>query len=212
MGIESELANELIKEMNHLIDEVFEIPRDVFAEVGLSAMAVEVYESAKGDPELGNFDRQLTEAKANLKKLCDSAPNVPARAVTAISLAYASVGLCFDDRNSVKEGEASIVRTVVEASKIMGMALGMIAESPATHEAKRRQVLSVAGKMGAKAKHQKPNELKNWALSQAKRLHGADAVVARKLAAMLPTELADASKNPGRLIYDTLREARKPPG
>lgn len=209
MGIEVELANELIKEMNHLIDELFEFPKDVFAEVGTSALSVKVCEAAKDYPEHGNLDGH--RAEADFQKLCDSVPNIPVEAVMAISLAYAGVIVCFDDRNNEKQSEASVIRTLLSASKLVGMAIGVIVESPMTHEAKRRQALSEAGKLGAQAKHRKPGELKDWAISQAAQLRGADAVVARRLAAKLPIELADVSKNPERLIYDALREAKRTP-
>lgn len=211
MGIEVELANELIKEMNHLIYELLEVPKDVFAEVGLSAFTLDLYEVVKDYPEFGNLDGQRAAAEADFQKLCDAAPNIPVKAVAAISLAYAGVSVCFDARNTEKPDEASIIRSLLSSTKLVGFAVGVIAESPATHEEKRRQALSIAGKMGAQAKHRKPGELKNWAISQATQLRGADAVVARKLAAMLPSELADVSKNPERLIYDTLREAKRTP-
>lgn len=209
MGIEVELANELIKEMNHLIYDFFEIPKDVFDEVGLSAFTLKVCEAAKDYPELESPDSQ--QAEADFQKLCDAAPNIPVEAVRSISLAYASVALCIDDRNTETQSELSVLLSLLSASKLIGMAIGVIVESPVTHEAKRRQALSEAGKMGAQAKHRKLGELKNWAISRAAQERGSDIEVARKLAASLPSDLADVSRNPERLIYDTLREAKRTP-
>lgn len=66
-----------------------------------------------------------------------------------------------------------------------------------------------AGRMGAAEKHRPANELKSWAKEQAKFMKGSDMMIARRLASQIPMHLADASKNPERLIYDTLRSLRK---
>jgi hypothetical protein len=69
----------------------------------------------------------------------------------------------------------------------------------------RRQRLSMAGKIGARSLHRPVTELKAWALSEAKNSRGSHKEIARKLATQIPKHLADASKDPTRLIYDTLR-------
>ncbi len=93
--------------------------------------------------------------------------------------------------------------------------LGFIAgayETSVEVGSERSTRFSRAGAKGAAAAHKKRWELKQWALSESTKLRGADADIARRLAAMLPHELADVSKSPERLIYDALREARKAPG
>lgn len=71
--------------------------------------------------------------------------------------------------------------------------------------AEKSATARVKGLNGALVKHAKTSELKDWADDQAKSMKGDDRTVARKLAARIPVHLADASKDPGRLIYDHLR-------
>lgn len=73
----------------------------------------------------------------------------------------------------------------------------------------RKSSLSKAGTNGAQSLHRPAAELKSWALSQATIHRGSDKDIARKLAAQIPKHLADASKDPERLIYDALRAAAK---
>lgn len=74
-----------------------------------------------------------------------------------------------------------------------------------------RCVLSIYGAAGAAAKHQPTRALKEWALKESKVMRGAPADVARRLAAGVPGYLANASKNPGRLIYEALLASQKNP-
>ena len=74
---------------------------------------------------------------------------------------------------------------------------------------RRRVKLSDSGKKGAKSLHRPKNELKAWALSEAKSIRSSHKDIARKLVTQIPKHLVDASKDPERLIYDALR-AQKP--
>ena len=67
-----------------------------------------------------------------------------------------------------------------------------------------------AGRTGAAEKHRPANELKLWAKQHAKSIKGSDMMIARALAARIPSHLSAVSKNPERLIYETLRKAPKP--
>ena len=73
----------------------------------------------------------------------------------------------------------------------------------------RKALLSSAGSRGAVSRNARYAELKAWALDKAIRMHGSDVDVARRLSASLPTELADVSKDPERLIYEALRARKK---
>lgn len=64
--------------------------------------------------------------------------------------------------------------------------------------------LSSAGASGGKAKNKPTDDLKAWALEQAKTMKGDDGYKADRLSALLPAHLADASKNPRQLIYRAL--------
>ncbi|MFM1765892.1 MAG: hypothetical protein RIU71_1655 [Pseudomonadota bacterium] len=92
-------------------------------------------------------------------------------------------------------------------------------QTKATERMKRSRTaqLAKAGAAGAKSKHTPTNELKKWAEREAVNMRGADRDKARILSARIPTQLANASKNPDRLIYDHLlaigkrkREASQP--
>ena len=60
------------------------------------------------------------------------------------------------------------------------------------------------GNKGLQTKHKPTDTLKEWALKQASGLKGEDLVIANKLSARLPSNLADVSKNPKQLIYRAL--------
>jgi hypothetical protein len=75
---------------------------------------------------------------------------------------------------------------------------------------KRQAMLSEAGLLGARVRNKQYQELKEWAIGKADGMRGAHKDVARKLFAQLPEHLADASKDPERLIYDALRSSAKP--
>ena len=92
--------------------------------------------------------------------------------------------------------------------ELKGQALAALRLREADDES-RRQRLSMAGKSGAQSLHRPVAELKAWALSEAKNSRGSHKDIARKLATQIPKHLADASKDPTRLIYDTLRAPTK---
>lgn len=72
-----------------------------------------------------------------------------------------------------------------------------------------RSALAAAGAKGAEAKHSKTRALKQWAVGSSHAMRGSDRDVSRALANKLPAEFAGVSDDPGRLIYDALRAARK---
>ena len=75
-----------------------------------------------------------------------------------------------------------------------------------------RSVLAAkAGEKGAASKHAPIRELKQWALREAAKMRGAQMDIAKKLVPRIPPHLSNASDDPKRLIYDTLRQQSKPP-
>lgn len=78
------------------------------------------------------------------------------------------------------------------------------------YEERKKAMLAKAGANGAKVKHSPTHALKAWAAREAASMRGAEKEIARRLASRIPKELADASRDPQRLIYDHLRELRKP--
>lgn len=78
------------------------------------------------------------------------------------------------------------------------------------HEEMLRQDAAHHGKAGAKVRLGPVNELKNWALSEAEKMQGADMAIARRLGQKVPQHLANVSVDPQRLIYEALRTRRRP--
>ena len=72
-----------------------------------------------------------------------------------------------------------------------------------------KKMLSAAGLQGAESRNIPFTALKDWALKEAEKMRGDERGIARKLSARLPNHLAAISKDPMRLIYDTLRAKRK---
>lgn len=73
----------------------------------------------------------------------------------------------------------------------------------------RKAKLVVSGENGANSRKEKFAPVKEWALAESKKMRGADRDIARKLAAKVPTNISNPSKDTVRLIYDALRESRK---
>ncbi len=72
-----------------------------------------------------------------------------------------------------------------------------------------RSALAAAGAKGAGVKHASTRALKQWAVESSHTMRGSDRELSRALANRLPAEFVGVSEDPGRLIYDALRAARK---
>jgi hypothetical protein len=66
-----------------------------------------------------------------------------------------------------------------------------------------------AGRKGAAKRHAPTHQLKVWIIQEAEKIKGSHKGIARELAKRIPSELAEASSDPERLIYDTLRATSK---
>ena len=73
-----------------------------------------------------------------------------------------------------------------------------------------KALVTKAGRKGATKRHAPVRELKEWAVQEATTKRGSDKGIARELVKLIPKHLAGISKDPERLIYDTLRATRKP--
>lgn len=200
-----ELTSALLDEIHFILDSVIKMPDEVFRVYGLSGFTSQMYAEVIAD---SGAKAQSDSANDHFKVLCQSVPMVPVEAVKAISMAYAAVSFLQDSRADYP-GDEDAMRTLLESSKMMGMAMGFIAADPKTSDATRRKMLSSAGRDGARARHKKTAELKEWALKEAKNIKKDDADIARALLEKVPHHLADASKDPERLIYDAIRLDRK---
>ena len=68
--------------------------------------------------------------------------------------------------------------------------------------------MSEIGSIGAQRRHTATNRLKEWAIQEAAAMQGSDKSISQQLVKRIPPNLADASKDPERLIYETLRSRR----
>ena len=203
-----EFANRLIGELNDCIDKTFQIPDEVFRECGTSAIIVAALSHGGSNEEQKELSRSAQE---KLERLYRSVPGVPKGAVDLICMAYSTVAICFDKRiESISDEE--VMKNLMAASLVMGVAMGMVCADPVTKDAVRAKALSMAGKLGAEIRHGPSSQLKMWAMTEAKTTRGSDVDVAKALVAKIPAHLAAVSKDPQRLIYDTLRAASRDTG
>lgn len=113
--------------------------------------------------------------------------------------------MCFEQSDCVERPAwGCLIRVAEHLAQIEGLVFSTVAERAA-----RSIKLSKEGKKGAYAKHQGISRLKQWAVLEAQTARGADKEISRRLALRIPAELADASKDPERVIYDAIRATRK---
>ena len=208
-----EFADRLIGELNECIDKTFQIPDEVLRECGTSVFMVALQSHAEfnnkyEDISGSTFEEFSRIEHEKLDRLYRSVPGVPKEAVNLICMAYSAVSICFDKRSKPPSDEDAM-KTLMTASMVMGMAMGMVCADPGTKDAVRTKALSMAGKLGAEIRHGPSSQLKMWARGEAKTMRGSDIDVAKILSAKIPAHLADVSKDPQRLIYDALRAASK---
>lgn len=205
--MDSEFQTLIRIERNLLCEVAFDvlgIPRDEFYQFGSSALRLSLLEQEKIAP-----DHEIAvDAKKEFDLLCGSAPSISPDAIKAICLASCAHEVCFGG-NGKEDMTAAHAASVLSAiAMTRGFAMGAASASPAASDAMRKELLSMAGLRGATVKHSKSRSLKTWAEQQARIMKGADLDIARRLAAQIPEHLADASKNPERLIYEHLRDRR----
>ncbi|MDO8264641.1 MAG: hypothetical protein Q7T21_15655 [Gallionella sp.] len=215
MDIEIEtIAREELNEWNWIIDEVLKIPDHIFRECGSAAFSIAAGEDAAALPE-GSLDLDhatfLNDARERFTRLCEAAPHVSPDCIRWLSMGCTTISTLFDDRFEPRT-TADVIRTLMSTSTAKGM---VIASLPKTQEDadvisrhQHRKMLALAGQKGAKIRNQPYADIKEWALKEASSMRGADRDVARKLSAQMPLHLADASKDPMRLIYEALRAPR----
>lgn len=112
--------------------------------------------------------------------------------------------VCFAERE-LFHSQFQKMRREHDVRKVAQMEIEIRQDQERTRKAK----LSEAGKLGARSKNAPVTALKDWALNRASSMRGSDVDMARQLSASLPEHLADISKNPERLIYETLRNRKR---
>lgn len=199
-----------LRELNIAI-EIFEIPANVFADCGTSYTLIAAMKHHRESVD-ESFHALLEDANRKFEILCNSAPRISRDTLSALSLAYG--GFLFLTNNgkdmtgllASKGDYQESIRALMEVSMMRGVAIGR--SGLAEGEFLRRKILSEAGKNGAKVRRERTENLKTWAISEAKKMTGSDMEVARKLATKIPKELAGSSKNEIRFIYETIRKEK----
>lgn len=183
-------------------------------------------------------DRKTMEKHyANFDKLRKSVPHVPDISLQVISIAYGALGALYEpgpEGRFIENNEGKVIASLMSSSRAQGIAKtafelrpgGNFAAGEDETETQKRLLnakesllaefkrdqskrLSEAGRLGAQAKNLRPKQLKDWARDKAAAMRGDDKAIARKLFIDLPVHLAEVSKDPARLIYDTLRAKKK---
>lgn len=199
-----ELLKEQIMEYDDLLDDLG-IPKGVFQECWQSAI------NALPELDLDEVNENLESDKAGLMRLIEASPNVRTECISAICLGYGSLqdAIKIDANYPLQER----IRDLIWAAMYRGIALTSTPPFQGAIQARvetfRRNNLSESGAKGALVRLQPFAELKSWALKNGENL-GASKDVARRLERQLPTHLADISKDPRRLIYETLLNRNKP--
>lgn len=159
--------------------------------------------------ELGMPEEEATTYRSDFNALCELAPIVPRSVFGLLGLSYSNLIAIRDETRGFDNPQRKI-EGLVHASYGRGQAMGILEKVELQlAESQRKTFLSRAGEKGALSKNLRTQNLKSWAIQKAMHMRGSDMDIARQLAAQLPPELADVSKDPERLIYDALRSRRK---
>ena len=193
------LAMSELDDLHHIIFDIIKIPEDVFKECVHSAMMLRSAE------RIGQLPTQKTiEREQDFARLCAAAAPLPEVVVSTLGCTYSLGTLLVDDRND-GDDDLSRIKSLMAISFGKGVVISAIVNNPSTAESDRREMLSMAGALGAKSKNKPFAELKRWGIKSALGMKGANRDVARQLANQLPAHLADVSDDAFRLIYDAIR-------
>ncbi|MBU4423902.1 MAG: hypothetical protein KKG12_09075 [Gammaproteobacteria bacterium] len=175
--------------------QTFSIP---MSDINKDAASWFEYVTKSDDPQISEFT-EFVNAKVALHT-----PDFPILLIVHLTAAAMSM-LSFHAAN---RPEQPAWRSLISAAEQLSMLEGLVGSSVFEREA-RSLKLSEGGKKGAQVKHQGISRLKDWAVSEAQGVRGADKEISRQLALKIPAELVGVSKDPERVIYDAIRTARK---
>jgi hypothetical protein len=201
-----ELAKDGRREVEWVID-LLAIPDE-----SLESLKAAIFLNAGKITPSGNTG-ELEKYQKMFDRLCESMPHVSRECLELLGISCVSIGLFFMQFErgelSVRDGALHLTTAAMArgaATALLPASVGYLSEKV---QAVRKAALSEAGRQGALVRLQPYEELKKWALEKGAKL-GASKVVARTLARQLPPHLTDVSEDPGRLIYETLRNRNKP--
>ena len=134
------------------------------------------------------------------------AEHVPKFVIKALCLEAAYLRAALDDYADKGSTATWLLMAASEQCYLCkGMAYGVLHEDSIKSAAH-----SINGKKGATLRHKDGAELKAWALAQAAGSRGTDKDTAKRLVSRMPARFIQTSKNPERLIYETLLAKDRP--
>lgn len=207
------VANEILAELNHLIDEN-KFDKSVFFECGTSA-----YESyiARNLPECeSSRDELVAEAEIRFEKLYQSTPIRNRPAVREISYAYGL--LCAVIEAPVKDQDTGqFLRALVHISLAIGRAVPMLEVSSFIsifaddRERREKEEKRSAQKLSAEARREPYKLLEDWALEMVKTMRGTDTEISFTLAEQIPEHIDKyVKKTRGRKVKGCIRVITNP--
>lgn len=195
------MASKIDEEAERLTDklhywaETFGIP---MSDIKKDAASWFEYVCKSEDPQISEFT-EFVNAKVALHS-----PDNPI--LILLNLTAAAMSLM--SFHAANQPERPAWLSLIRAAEQLALLEGLVGSS--VFERKARSLkLSEGGKKGAMARHQAISRLKQWAVSEAQTARGADKAISRQLVLKIPAELAGASKDPERVIYDAIRATRK---
>ena len=180
----------------------------------MDGLPVAFFSDVVGENVPPGLEHEFEKLRRRFEALCDSMPHIPRQCLKSLGYACATLSFISHDfeegKLTIKNGLLNLTTAAMSKGSAFSLhpkAVGYLFEK---YQAKRKAVLSEAGRQGATVKNLPHKLVKTWALGEAKEMRNAHMDIARNLAARLPAHLADISKNPERLIYDALRSPIKP--
>lgn len=155
-----QLARMELQSLNEVMDNVLQIPVEVFREVGHSGLSLAM---AKHVEERGVSERfpVLGNAVEELDRLCAATPNTPRDAVDAFSLAYMGlVSLFFDERFKPHLSGVGALNTLMLIREQKGYVLGMVTGTSSAQSEAGKAARAIFAKSGADVRHKENHAMK----------------------------------------------------
>ena len=197
-----ELGKEQRREVEWMI-ELLALPQELASE-GLSAVVFIGMEKLTPSINMGEEGKYRTR----FEKLCHAVPHVSPECLRLLGFAFVSVSFFLlekPDELNIRQGALHLMNTSMALGGATALLPASVGFLSAKVQAERQAMLSKAGLLGAESRNKPYAALKSWAIEKAGGMRGAHKDIADRLAAQLPAHLANASKDPARLIYDALR-------
>jgi hypothetical protein len=173
----------------------------------------------------GNFikwiDCDFRSVRARARSIATGSLESVAQSSVTLAELLSGIALTWIDEAAVNPSRClGLMAEAAEAAYMSGLEDGMSTAAESAYASGFRDGLSSSikdnnmravesGRLGGIERHKITAALKAWALEMAITMKGAERDIARTLAGKVPEHLKNASADPGRLIYDAMRDARR---